>query len=170
METPLITLSELQQRDVWEGWLSSEILAHYFGDLVCRFQTRQRRLTLLTLVFSSAAFATIVGNDWLPPFLAWFKPVSALIAAFTSAVSVVERYDQRAVECSDLYSGWSLLANQFQDLWDDMYSSDAPAKLRALQEKTRELSRIGTKMPENKRLLLRWQDYIEKRHNLPRAA
>ncbi len=170
METQSIALSELQQTDVWEGWLSSEILARYFGDLAGRFQRRQRRLTLLTLVFSSAAFASIVGSDWLPPYWAWLKPLCALIAAIASAVLVVERYDQRAVECSDLYSGWSLLANQFQELWDDMYSNDAPARLRALEEKSRELSRIGTKMPEKKRLLLRWQDYIEKRHNLPRAA
>ena len=99
-----IMLSEIQQKNVWEGWLSAEILAHYFGDLAGRYKARQRTLTIATLVFSSAAFAAVVSDKWLPQNWAWLKPVATLIVALISAILVVERYDERVVDCSDLYS------------------------------------------------------------------
>jgi hypothetical protein len=53
-------LSELQQRSVWENWLSAEIRANYFAESCLIYQRRQRVVTWLTLAASSGAFATLI--------------------------------------------------------------------------------------------------------------
>ncbi len=161
-----IMLSELQQKRVWEGWLGGEIRAHYFGDLVSQYQSWQHRLTIIALIFSSAAFATILNDTWLPQQWHWLKPVAALIAAIASFISLVFKNEQKALECSDLYIGWSRLALDYQQLWDGMYSEDAAEKLASLDKRGQELSRAGLKLPARKRLMLKWQDYIEEQHRL----
>ena len=163
-------LSELQQKRVWEGWLGAEIRAHYFGDLVSQYQSWQQWLTISTLVFSSAAFAAILDDTWLPQQMLWLKPAAALAAAVASFVSLIFKNEQKALECSDLYTGWSRLALDFQELWDGMYSDDAAEKLASLDKRRQELSRAGLKLPERKRLMLKWQDYIEDQHRLHMAA
>jgi hypothetical protein len=53
-------LSEYEQKIAWDSMLGAEIRAAYFAALSVRYQARQRRLVLGSLVFSSGAFLALV--------------------------------------------------------------------------------------------------------------
>ena len=162
-------LSELQQKDVWEGWLGGEIRADYFGDMCGRYQFQHKLLTWMTLLFSSGAAATLM-TDWLPRGLQWVRPVLALLAAAISFLAVLQQYLRRVTECADLHFRWNRLANEYKALWDDMYSSDALGRLRALEEKEAELSKSGTTLPNNERVMRKWQHYVQRQHGFSSVA
>jgi fucose 4-O-acetylase-like acetyltransferase len=162
-------LSELQQKAVWESWLSSEIRANYFADLSYRYQFRQRALTWLTLAFSSGAFATLV-TDWLPVEFAWIKAALVFLAAALSLWSLVVQNQKNATDCSDLHFRWNKLAGEFESLWGHMYSEDAAILLEALKEKGAELSKSGTAFPNKARLMEKWQEHVVQHHTADAIA
>src|SRR5271168_4492938 len=96
-------LSDLQRKDVWEGWIGGEIRANYFADRAGRFPTEQKVLTLMTLLFSSAAAVTFI-TDWLPE---WVKPTLMLLTAAISLYLLLQQNQKRITECSDLHFRWS---------------------------------------------------------------
>ena len=158
-------LSQLQQRNVWENWLSSEMRANYFADLANRYQFRQSAFTWLILLFSSgAAFAVV--TDWAPQGFGWIKGVLTLFTAAVSLLSLVQQNQKRATECSDLHFRWNRLASEYEALWDDMYTDDAELKLKALGEKESELSRSSTAFPYRERVMLKWQNHVQRHHGL----
>ena len=162
-------LSELQRKDLWERWLGGEIRANYFADMSGRYQAHQKTLTWMTLVFSSGAAATLLA-DWLPPDKQWIKPTLALLTAGVSFLTLLQQYQRRVTECADLHFRWSRLANEYQALWDNMDSLDALNTFNELKEKELELSKSSTALPNNKRVMLKWQDYVQTQHGLPSAT
>ena len=162
-------LSELQRKDVWEGWIGAEIRANYFADMCGRYQSEQKILTWMTLIFSSGAAATFI-TDWLPHSLQWIRPVLTLVTAALSFLILLQQNQKRITECADLHFRWNRLGNEYKALWDDMYSPDALNKLRGLEEKEAELSKSSTAIPNKKRAMLIWQDHVERQHGLPSGA
>ena len=162
-------LSQLQQKNVWENRLSSEMRANYFADLANRYQFRQRALTWFTLLFSSGAAFAIV-TDWTPEGFEWIKAALALLTAAASLLSLVEQNQKSATVCSDLHFRWNRLASEYESLWDDMYAADAELKLKALGEKEAELSRSSTASPYRERVMLKWQDHVERHHRVSATA
>jgi hypothetical protein len=162
-------LTELQQKSVWEGWLSSEIRANYFADLSYRYQFRQRALTWLTLAFSSGAFATLV-TDWLPVEFAWIKPTLVFLTAALSLWSLVVQNQKNATDCSDLHFRWNKLAGEYESLWDRMYSNDAEILLEALRKKSTEFSSSSRAFPNRARLMEKWQELVVQHHTSDAAT
>ena len=164
-------LSQLEQKNVWENWLSSEIRAYYFADLANRYQARQRVLTWLTLIFSSGAAFAIV-TDWAPERFEWIKAALALLTAAVSFLSLVQQNQKSAMDCSDLHFRWNRLASEYEALWDDMYAADAELKLKALGEKEAELSKSSIGFPDRdqERVMLKWQNHVERHHGLSATA
>ena len=162
-------LSQLQQKNVWENWLSSEMRANYFADLANRYQFRQRALTWCTLLFSSSAALAIV-TDWSPQGFEWIKAALALLTAAVSFLSLVQQNQKSAMECSDLHFRWNRLACEYEALWDDMYTEDAELKLKALGEKEAELSKSSTAFPYRERVMLKWQNHVERHHGVSATA
>jgi len=158
-------LSEQQRKDVWEGWLGGEIRANYFAHMGGRFRTEQTVLTLMTLLFSSGAVATFIG-DWLPT---WVKPLLMSLTAGVSLYLVLQKNLNRITDCADLYFRWSRLSNEYKALWDEMDTPDALKRLRALQEKEAELSKSSVAIPNKKRVMLKWQNYVISQHGLTPA-
>jgi hypothetical protein len=158
-------LSDIEQRNVWEGWLSSEIRANYFADLCGSYQTRQQALTWLTLLFSSGAFLAVVST--VPDEWRWIQPVFPLIAAALSFFTLVSQNQKSAIECADLHLAWNRLAADYERLWDRNYESDAPTKAHALEDRMAELSKRSTAFPYRRRRMLRWQQYVHQQHGLP---
>ncbi len=162
-------LSDLQRKDVWEGWLGGEIRANYFADMGGRLQTQQKILTWTTLIFSSGAAAAFV-TDWIPPDFQWIKAALALLTAGISFVTLLQQNLKRITECGDLHFRWSRLSNEYKALWDDMYSPNALDRLRVLEEDEAELSKSSMLIPNNERAMLKWQDYVIRQHGLAPAA
>lgn len=154
-------LSVDQQKEVWDGWLSSEIRSNYFADLSWRLLSFQRKLTWAILICSSGAVAVVV-RDWLPAQWNFLKPTLVLGTASLSLWSLVQQYQKNATDCADLHFRWNRLAAEYQALWNDMYSRNATTKLATLAEKRAELSKSGTAFPNKKRLMLRWQEHVER--------
>jgi hypothetical protein len=162
-------LSALQQKDVWEGWLGAEIRANYFADMCGQYERQQKLVTWLILFLSCGAAATFL-TDWLPFELRWVKAALALLAAGMSLFSIVQQNQKRTTDCADLHFRWSRLGDAYKALWDDMYSGDALTRLRNLEEKEAELSKSSTSLPNKARVMLKWQDHVQRQHGLAPAA
>ena len=162
-------LSELQQKDVWEGWIGAEIRTSYFADMAQGYQTQQKVFTVMILLFSSGAAATFI-TDWLPENMAWVKPLLALITATLSFINLIQQNQKRVTECSDLHFRWNRLASEYKSLWGDMYSEEARARLEGLEEKAAELSKSSMAIPNKKRTMLKWQAYVNEQHGLATTA
>jgi len=160
-----LMLSELQQKDVWEGWLGAEARAYYFADQ-CRFWTVVHRGITWAILFSSsgAAVAVLTG---LPDAV---RVVLALVPAGFSLWLLIANYPRTANECSDVYFRWNRLALDYKTLWDDMYAADASQRLADLQLRDAELSKACNQLPYRKRELLKWQRYVVDQHGLPAHA
>ena len=161
---PNMMLTEPQQKNVWDGWLRSEIYANYFADLSDRYRREQRVLTLLTLVFSSGAFVTLMA-DWLPPSFLWVRPVLALLTAVLSLWSMVAQNQGHATDCADLHFRWNTLASQYEALWNTgMYAADADSILQSLIHKEAEISKTATAFPNHPKRMEKWQDHVVRHH------
>jgi hypothetical protein len=163
-------LSELQQKRVWEGWFSAEVRANYFADLAGAYHQRQRWATWAAVFSSSGAVIAFLAN--LPPAWAWVAPAFALVTAGLSGYSLVAHYQEHAVASSDLHFRWNRLASDYEALWDEMYASDAPARLAALVERGAELSKSATVagLLYQERRMLKWQELVERHHAAAHAT
>src|SRR5438093_11262960 len=83
---------------------------------------------------------------------------------------IVAQNHKLAVDCSDLHFRWNRLANDYEALWDNTYSVDAQAKLKELKDKSAELSRSSTAVPYRSRIMLKWQNHVERHHYAREAA
>lgn len=155
-------LSELQQKRVWEGRLSSEIRANYFADLSGGYHRKQHRVTWAMIVLSSSAAGAFVAS--FPSKYAWVAPTLSLLTAALSGYSLAVQNHKSAIDSADLYVRWSKLASEYELLWDNMYAEQAKDKLAELTESAIELSKIATAFPVIEKRLLKWQDYVEQQH------
>ncbi len=160
-----LMLTDLQQKSVWDGWLSSEIRGDYFAELCGRYQRKQRFITWTTLIFSSGAFVTLV-SDWLPPKWRVIRPIVAFGIVALSIWSLLAKNEKNGIECADLHSKWNGLACEFERLWNDVYSDSAEKTLYSLQDRQTELSTRGTNFPNKKRLMLKWERHVVKHHGV----
>lgn len=159
-------LSELHQKDVWEGWVSSETRANYFADMAWRYQRTQKVLTWVLLLCSSGAAITVV-RDWLPPRMDWVKAVLVLLTAGLSFLLLLQQNQKCSTDCSDLYFRWERLGNEYRALWADMYSDDAAARLAVLEAKAAEISKSGIgKVPNRRRIMLKWEKHVLEHHGM----
>lgn len=157
-----IMLSGLQQKTVWDGWLSAEIRANYFADLCHRYQAMQRTATLSTLIASSGATATILAA--MPADLHWVRLVLAMLTTALSLWAFVMNYHRRATDCADLHFRWNRLSISYRALWTNMYVANAGRQLAELEERDAELSKTSTGYPNKKRLMVKWQQHVESHH------
>jgi hypothetical protein len=162
-------LSTLQQKAVWEGWLAAEIRANYYADLAGRYQRNQRIVTWATLVFSSGAFFALL-SDWLPAKVSWVRPLLAFVTVALSLWSLTARSERKEIDCLDIHFQWNILARDFEGLWDDMHAESSPAKLREMQERSAQLSKISASFPNKRKLMLKWQDHVELQHKAVEGA
>lgn len=162
-------LTELQQKQVWEGWLSSETRANYFADMGARHLAEQNRLTWATLIFSAGVTVTILSG--VPSNWEWLKPTFGVIAAATSFLSLVRQNQKRYADSAELHYKWNLLAQQYEDLWADMYRSNATDILASLRQKSAELSKSAVALHYNEKVMLKWEDHVVRHHTgAPLAA
>jgi hypothetical protein len=157
------TLSELEQKRVWDGWLSAEIATLYFADLAGVYRHRRRLTTWLVLLLSSGAATAAVGKltaEWS----SWLAVGLALLAAALSGYDLVADNQKHEGECRELHFRWNRLASAYERLWDDMYTDDAAARLDALERRTAELSKASTAFPAQRWRLERWQTHVEMQH------
>ena len=157
-----IALSEIQQKDVWDGWLGAEARAHYFAELCHRHNRIHRRITWSILAASSGAAASILSG--LPE---WLRLALTLATAALSLWSLVENNSKTATDCSEVHFRWNKLALEYKALWDDMYSPDAPKRLADLLLRDAELSKTCNPLPNRTEDLRRWQRYVVDQHGFP---
>lgn len=160
-----IMLSELQQKNVWDGWLAAETRANYFADMSHRYQRAQRIITWSTLAASSGATAAVLAE--LPAGWTWIRLGLTLTTAGLSLWSLVANFNKNGTDCSDLHFRWHKLAIDFESLWGDMYSKAAHQRLSEFRERDAELSKSSTAFPNREALMRKWQRYIVSQHTAP---
>lgn len=156
-------LTELQQRRLWENWLSAEIAAFYFADLAGVYRRRQQFSLWGTLLASSGAATAAVAH--LPAGWSWLAPVFALAAAGISGYMLVIENHRRESDCRDLFVRWNRLALAYERLWGKMHGDDADEQLAMLERRTAEISKDSTAFPAHRRRLEKWQDHVEQHHH-----
>jgi len=162
-------LSDFQQTTVWESWLSAEIRAAYFAELVQRFQSRQKFLVVGGLLLSSGATITLL-TAIVPPTLNWIKPTLTLLAAGLSLWSLVAKNERSSIDCADLHLRWNTLALQYETLWSNMYADDAVTKLIQLRTDELTISKSSTSLPSYTRLMEKVQQNVVLQHQNQLAA
>jgi len=162
-------LSDFQQTTVWESWLSAEIRAAYFAELVQRFQSRQKFLVVGGLLLSSGATITLL-TAIVPPNLNWIKPTLTLLAAGLSLWSLVAKNERSSIDCADLHLRWNTLALQYETLWSNMYADDAVTKLIQLRTEELTISKSSTSLPSYTRLMEKVQQNVVLQHQNQLAA
>lgn len=153
-------LTTTQQVDVWEGLILSATRARLFASLCNRYKFCHKLLLGATLLCSFVA-ASFVFKEWLPQQYAWVRVVLTIATAGFSFLSVIQQYQKSSFDCLDLYYRWSQLASQYDALWNDMYVSTAESLFKSLQEKRAEASKASVPFGEQKRLMSKWQRYVE---------
>jgi hypothetical protein len=160
----MLMLNAPQQTRVWEGMISAEVRANYFAELAKNFHRQQRVVTWLTLVSSSGALVSILAK--LPPQFSWVAPILALMTSALSFYSLAFQNEKKAADAMDLHFKWSSLANEYEQLWENMYVPDAQERFARLNEKAIDLGRLGTSFPINEKSLLKWQNRVEERRRV----
>jgi hypothetical protein len=163
-----IMLSEMQQKQVWEGWLSGKIRAHYFADLCGRYQRLQRLVTWAILLVSSGAAAAVLYS--VPDSVAVMRPVLALAAAGLSLWSLVANNTRNATDCADLHFRWNILAMAYEDLWTNMYAPKAPEQLNALRQREAEIGKSSTAVPYKEHVMKKWSTWVIRHHTAPATS
>jgi len=160
-DRPVPMLTRPQQARVWESLIAAEVRAKYFAELAHSYHVQQRILNWAMLLFSSGALISIIAK--LPEKYDWVAPILALITSGLSFYSLVAQNEKKATDAIELNSRWSRMANEYENLWENMYDSEAREQLAELDEKQIELGRLSTGFPVNNKRLLKWQDHVERR-------
>jgi len=161
-------MSDEQIRRVWEGLLSTEILANYFSELSNRYHRRQRVTTWASLFLSSGTLVSLLLS--IPDYWVLARPFLALLAAGVSAYAVAVQNQKLATDCADLFTKWDRLTSEYQAIWENVDSGDAVQRLVRCEETGRELSRAGTAFPNQEKRMLKWQAYVEERRRASATA
>lgn len=143
---------------VWEEMLAAQMRALYFGELVTRYQRMDRILGVALLILTSGAATTILSR--LPDPFYWITAFLTIASAAVSAWRLLARYSDYAARAADLNLQWDHLAADYERLWNNLYAEDAETRLAELQARGRELSKASTHFPANRRMLIRWWDYV----------
>ena len=149
----IIMLNTPQQARVWEGMISAEVRAYYFAELSKKYHGQQRLMTWFTLVASSGALVSIIAK--LPPEFSWVAPIFALLTSALSFYSLAFQNEKKAADAMDLHFKWSSLANEYEQLWENMYTPEAQERFAKLNEKAIDLGRLGVSFPINEKSLLK---------------
>ena len=156
-------LSDFQQDTVWESWLAAEIRAGYFALLVERFQRKQKRLVVGSLLLSSGATIALI-TAVIPPAFSWIKPLLTFLAAALSLWSLVAKNERNSIDCADLHFRWNSLAHEYEALWSNVFAEEAPEKLSALRREEAVVSKSSTSFPAYQGLLEQVQDNVLMHH------
>lgn len=151
-------VNDEQIRRAWEGLLMAEIRAAYFGHLVERNNRFQRLGTWLSLVFSSGA--TVAAFISLAPNWSWVRIVMPVLIALISLWLLTRQYPKIAIESADLHLRWQRLANDYQRLWENVYDDSALQTLNGLDDRAAEVSKAGTSLPYDSKLMLAWEEHV----------
>ncbi len=149
-------LTEDQIRQVWDGMISAETRALYFGDLAGRHARRKQVITGSTFFLSSGAAATVVAHApaWVPTLLA---VASAGVSAYTMAVGL----DRRVGTLVKLHGVWTQIAHDYERLWNHTYADDAQDQLYAILDSERAPSELATTdAPYDVPLLDQWEQRV----------
>lgn len=149
-------LNDHQVRRVWEGLLSAETRALYFGDLATRDTRRKQWITGLSFFLSSGAAATIIAAAH-PAVPATLASGVAVLTAYAVAVNL----DGRVRTMADLHASWSQIAALYDRLWSHVHDDDAEAQLDRIIERERKPSELAaTGAPYDEDLLLKWEQKV----------
>jgi hypothetical protein len=151
-------LSDFDQSRLWESLIGAETRAQYCAGLVQRLRTRQRWLTIGSLILSSGAAIALLTT--VVPGYMWAKGALALASAILSAVSLVSSNEKNAIEAADLSYRWQSLALEYQNLWSNMYDEDAPLTLRRLFEEEAKVSKSSTALPNDVKWMTQAEDNV----------
>ena len=124
-------------QQVWLGLLDAERLSRYYGRLALRFQRWNLFLTLVILLCSTGAAATLITE--LPT---WVQAVLSLVVAAVAIWSYLLGYSKKAAVASVIRSQCSHLASDWRGLWADLNTDrqDIPVRIAYLQRKLNEIT------------------------------
>ena len=156
-------LTEDQIANVWERQISSEVRSLYFGELANIYSRRKQLITGVTFFFSSGAAATLIAKapSWLPILL-------SLTVAAVTAYAIAINLDSTIRSMAKFHNSWSLLASDYERLWNNLYRDDAEGELDQLLARERDLSELATTdAPNNQKRLGYWQEQVFRQHRIP---
>lgn len=155
-------LTKVQANRAWQEMAASEIRALYFAELANQYVRRKQWLDVTTFTLSSGMVVSAFAG-LMPTLL----PVLLGIAVATlTGVAMGSRLDEKAAVITKLHASWNHLAWDYEHLWNHWNESHAERTLATLQQRTRELSQLGTSAPYKPKRIHYWREHW-KRHVYP---
>jgi len=139
---------------VWEEMLYAQMRSNYFAELVRHYMNWDKGLRVLALVASSGVVATVLSNA-SAEILKFGVPIIAVAISFWLLLS---QYTSMARDASDLHSGWSAAAHEYEGVWTNLDAANAQATYQQIYDRAEALSRSGAKFPNKTDRLTYWLD------------
>jgi hypothetical protein len=138
---------------VWEEMLTADMRSNYFAELVRHYLLFDKALRVATLIAASGAVGTTLSQSGTEA-----KLIAPILATAGSFWLLVSQYGSMARDASDLHAGWSIVARDYERLWNGLDSPGSEAKYHEIYDRAEELSRSGVKFPNKKARLNYWLD------------
>ena len=158
-------LTEDQIKDVWEGRISAEVRALYFGDLASSYSTRKQWITGISFFLSSGAAASLIGKAPI-----WVAVTCSVIVAVITAYAVAVNLDSKIRTMAKLHYAWNQIGLDYGRLWSHTWSDEAESELMEIQHREAEFSEIATTdAPNDQKRLEKSHDQVIRMHHLEAA-
>ncbi len=152
----MLTIGEVNH--VWERMVEAEVRSYYFAELATQFTRRKQIIIGISFFLSSGAAAALIAKaPALIPILL------SLVVALASAYSMAVGLDRRIATLTKLHCTWNQLSAEYEHLWNHWSDDDSERVLNELIKRARDASEIGTEMPYNERLLMKWERVVYSR-------
>ncbi len=155
-------LNEDQIKQIWENMISAETRALYFADLARIITVRKQWITATSFFLASGAAAELIAKG-----PAWIAAASTGLVAMISAYSMAVNSDKNIATLTQLHAGWANIADDYQYLWNHVYSDDAESRMLAIQEQEKKYSEMAVSgIPYKPKRLKKWENHIFYLRNL----
>jgi hypothetical protein len=145
---------DIFKKVVWEEMLYAQMRSNYFAELVRHYLRWDKGLRALALVASSGVVVTVLSQA-NAEVLKFGVPIIAVAVSFWLLLS---QYTSMARDASELHSGWSAVARDYEGVWTNLYAADAQARYQQIYDRAESLSTRGAKFPDKKDRLNYWLD------------
>lgn len=148
-----MTYEDLYRR-VWDEMLYAEMRANYFGEMVSRYQNREKIIRVAILAASSGAAGTVLSSA--PDIVKVGLP---LIAAGGSFWLLFSQYSVLSRDAADLHAQWNTIETRYEKLYNEINREGAQETFEEIYEDANGLSKTGTRFPVNEKRLGYWLDH-----------
>lgn len=153
-------------KTIWDSLLDAEMNVRYWKKLTQRYSRRDKVMKIILAIISSG---TVAGWRLWQEYPSVWKTLSAMAALLAIAMPFLNY--QKVIEItSDLSGKWWELRNEYEQHWISFKHNENQEELKKRHSLTKQketpLVEKEARIPEDKKLLLKCYDEVERQYGL----